>query len=705
MKKILALAVAFVCLPALLGQVSHWFSTVMTDSAYTWLDEAYSTESAMSYFEHGYRGYRCREDNANYCYGGGQALLDGFILRHVAKEQLAASATIQSPGARWPWLLHYPKMGQVLRAVRMVSALGILFLLGFAALGGGGAFAVGIVLALSMTPTFQASWQMIKNDHYSAFFGLIYLFFLAPSLRAGEHRRRFGLFVVASLIGMFAVNVRPGFVIPYAFGIAAFFLGEGIRRVPLKVLFKEAAFIFASNLALYLALNPNTFVSGFEAKWITGFFTYNKNPERFKANFRLEIKSLIQNLWIFGFLVAAVVVFARERGLKETALRWGYFLVTPAFFSWLVVRAALLRPHYYLPATLVAFVGFVLVLRELREYRRGLVAVFLCTVIGARLLSAPHVLASWKELYFPAITQAPSLDVLVNRDPATRGTHWLADDMLRVPFRTSRVQPEQVRYFDSLSDPPAKVLADAKDDEVMLVSCWLRRSDPRPKKGERAKLASVHSPVTEQWATLTRSFCKEAEPASNWIFQIMTIAYRTEAYASIPVPELKRELSRLHGKPPLLEERKLDIRQLQGGPFLIEHFEFPRFTRKSIALHGEFLAAYPISSISVPTQTSYRNDGTVALSVHVHGDAKSADSGPISVNTTDKFCADYPRLCYWKWFRNWSMRYYPTERPLVASVKIPAGTRFDVDIRVELPKEENGMVVFRDVEFNSARKR
>ncbi|MBI3542900.1 MAG: hypothetical protein HY075_06470, partial [Deltaproteobacteria bacterium] len=85
-------------LPGLLSQFSIGLGNTLAATPYVWLDEAGPTEATRTAYEDGYAGYRCRVGNGNFCYGGGQALLDAAIASALPRDWVTARATVQAPG-------------------------------------------------------------------------------------------------------------------------------------------------------------------------------------------------------------------------------------------------------------------------------------------------------------------------------------------------------------------------------------------------------------------------------------------------------------------------------------------------------------------------------------------------------------------------------------------------------------------------------
>lgn len=632
---------------------SHLQRAFMNESA-GWQDEGVTLQPVTHLYRHGYREMSCRGPSVAFCYGPTQVLFDTALLKLLPAAWTEAEIVHPNPGARWYFNGEYPAFLRILRTVRVVFEIlvpALIVALSLAmGLGGWIGVALGLIVGLG-APFLDAGAQGLKNDLMMAA-GLMGFMVLAWRAFAtlGRSPVRRAPYFGAVLVGVLIVGLKVTMVIP----VALFFLAYLVAAWPEK---KTSVAGGALALAFFLLLNPYSLDSSSEAAWFLGHVATGAviaSPARMSA----ELSSLALPLaapWFVAVIAAFGISEIRKRG---SAARWRalYFFLVPLVLLILNVKAGFQRTAYYVPVMLWLIVTLLLLGGErvrAKSFPPGArhavyagLLIFLLTQYALFPIRWPQIPA-WDR-------ETRGLDLLLNRDPAAPTQNWAIDLALRAPVserhwnaeKSADGVPRHLLFFDSLTDPPAQVLAAMREKfhapATLLVACWNPEFPPKLP-------ARFRSPAAQQWGEVLRRDCPEPELITDQMIENFDHASYVTRFARLSGEEFEKR------KPParpVRAEGVLNPHFLSGSHAAKSYWYAPLAVESPLRLETDLIYSSGLRRIRIPFESSCKGSARVTVALLESG--QPALRTEASADVAELTCRRYPGICRFglrDWFR------------------------------------------------------
>ncbi len=679
---VVALLLLVLLLPNLIFFIGHAITTSVTESPYIRdnlsVDEAFILTPAMTVYENGYFGFRCREGHSGACYGGTQVYLDALLLKLAPQDWLKNKATSQGSSQAWPWLVKYPNALELLRISRLFHALFILiffFCMSYWATREI-SFALFFSLVLGANPIFTY-WSGAKNDFASITWLILFLSMFFLFLQKKKSADIYWLLAIA--IGVLGVSVRPSLVPFVLSGFGIYFVltcfeWKTTKKIPyFNFIIGLSAVIGA--LVLHLLVNPNVFVSSSEANSILTFFMMKRKSADLNA---LKIEAIIFIQAIATTIIVAFFWKPFSKTISSTTGSLGvlFGFVAPILLAVIQFSSAYNRAYYYLPILVSILFSFLYYLKHLsKEDQAKVIKYFFITAILLICLSKPwDYFFKLQELHFDRLTEIEQTIVdIKEKINGDKNLKVYVDLALRAPITEKMVATGQVYFFDSLSESPKELLAKVKSNSLFLLTCW---------SGKNNFILSYDSSFTRAWAEVSKEYCKETEVVSEAYFNSFSQFARPQKFTLISLEELKKKKI----KTLTYNSQWIHPRIFRGAVEHLDNYEMPILIKNKAHLETDLLLPSNVKKLIIHANSSCKKNEDNFLEI------KFPEQKVISLNTSIQFCRDYPKLCNYNYFQKWSERRYPID-PIILRVT-PGLNKIDFNVNVS-----NCLFVIKNIEL------
>lgn len=606
--------------------------------------------------EHGYTGYRCRENMGPTCYGPVQAYIDAFTLKFLPHEWLEGVKLNRYSGTPWYKFSEFPRVFEAIRVSRWVSALLVSLCLMIFAWWRGTGFVWAWIIGFSLWcfPAMSHARLGMKTDIPSLLFLMALFWFFYQALERVGLKSGFKWGRWAVVFGVVALNQRFHVLLPLGLFVGFYVLLSLFKKVSLLSLLGWGLSSFFAAAFTYLLLNPNAWVSMTEAGWFFTFINLGKVETSTLQRIEEWWNYALPHLWIYGLVLAGAYT-----SLKKPKNIF-YFLV-PLLLTVITWRSAFHEMRFYLPIVFWSLLLFIQYFPKLDLRFRGTLPLFFMVGLGWSYITEhgkdPAAYLKWNVPYWK--------DRGFNRDVLTPGAPWIADALVRAPSDAAEIPFDQWFTFDSLSEDPVALykrvtttweMQKIKDARI-LVTCW---------QDHGLKDHGVSLPG-QQWAGLTKNLCKNSERISEYIAPFESL-YVPHYFVTANFVDLFPE-KKFGGKrgfsQPLFEANAFNPRSMKGADEGIETWFSPLSLYQNTLLETTWKWKKGVTEISIPYESTCKDRGTLSAEI---GKFHTETSLDVRADT----CAQWPIVCRLKMENWWSKRVGP--RKLVLKAKIPAGS-------------------------------
>lgn len=667
--KIRWLYIGLIALVALLSYANFLKKqiTVATgENPYVWPDESVSLSSTMTVYEGGYAQYRCEKDTSLSCYGPLQAFVDAATLKLLPKKWIEAHPILETPGIRWPGIAKYPNSIRALRLTRVFYAfllVLILFLYTFYFNRSLGFLSMACLVA---APAFASSWQGYKNDYVSCLWIIGFLISANQMFKAEETKKRFYYLLVALVICLLGVFVRPILLPAIPLFLFSYIVLELLDRQKIFPLVMKVAVAGFFLIIVYLVMNPNFFVSASEAFYFRRHLAGPTNHRSFIEHFQ-EFKLGARNLWPSVLLIWTLILFIKQYGLSKTLKRWAFFIILLSGWVWKTIVSANGYEAYYMPYLVTILIVLVMVIKELKVEPKKLIPVF---ATGVWIFSLNMRLPSHHDIEALLSPAHPGhWDVFLKDEKVENGDRLFVDVSLRPNITVDHPAATHIEFFDSLSENPSSLAKRIGNKKAkVFVGCW-------EKKTSESNLYS--SFAAEDWAELTADLCPQKTPISEVAFFPFIQGFRNKVFARVD------DLTKRIMKSPEWRQAFYTPKVLQGNEWILDNWYGPFIMKPDKVIHGEFILPQGSTVFELPLRSYCRDDSAVKVILESNG--KKIESLK-SLNTTDQYCANKAKICkQMPGLKYWSHASYE-----LVPIRIPLRLKANTLVRLSIETQSNG---------------
>lgn len=672
-----------------------------------WQDEAASVPPALEAYDKGYLGVKCGVSRNLLCYGTTQTYLDALLLKLSPRDWLTENKNAEMPGRVWHWVTPYPNAAWLLRASRVSYSFFVLIALGFAAfyffrkakpqthLFWPLAFSLTLIGVTIHDSSFVVAMGSIKNDFPAA----LGLFLFQCVVIYWQNKTPSDRVKLAPCIAMFALMVALLKLsnLPIVFGELFILLGmefftrEISPRALLGALLKSSLAV----LIAYLLMHPATFISSEEAKWIAlvrgNFSGYHISAESWGKETALFLSKL-------PIAIAAVIAMgfafkpSESRATRKISVALFIGALVPVYFNF---QTTLSRPTYYLPYLVTLMAALLYLIPKLNGYLGMGLTTFVALMMGepALFIDPSRLLNDVKR--FAYIT--PLRDDLSKLNSSGQHPIYL-DIQVRLPIPESFKNSHSIRFFDSLSMAPVRVLETIErngDDHAWItLPCW----------NEKQRLTQA----ARAWSLIAKDKCKELQDLNNIVLTQYATGQNLKYFEYFPVSGLPL------GNPIAAEvpkDGKIYIQELEGqwdGSDYFEGVTHSFYFERDFTLKGTFAVSPTARKLKLGVTTTCK------------GDAKLEWVKPIALSKTvsarEHYCSYYSQklkidVCNSKWmglfgpesyFSRWSKHPFVIEPVMV---DLPSRSHSPSPIQIEIkgtlpdPQIEKCRVILEPLEI------
>jgi hypothetical protein len=464
---------------------------------------------------------------------------------------------------------------------------------------------------------------------------------------------------------------------------------------------KQVAIAVTLALLFYLALNPASLMTSYEAKW----FSYNPYASYSFSDFDLSKLSRIASFRI-EWQMALVAISPLLIALIIASLFWRKcaqllpLLVGAATGSGVVVVIHLInhfnRPHYYLPV----FVGGVfLILKTLEQAvpRRSLAADF----SGLALIIAAVVLH--QSFFFETPGYSPAAPFRFNHKASSS---WWMDIGLRPLISQAFAKENKIAFYDAISESPRDLAQRIGDSNSrVLAPCW---SYPEISK-DSMNSGSYASPIVNDWAEWARTHCSGF---NEYTFNL-TAAHHYGFYETLFVDVSAQDFSRVLASPHRIANSqsyfhpRLFKGSIEGIDIWIDHGNAMVFT-KDFVLEQQFSFERMPRAVRLTSESTCKKPGELRLVAKqkLNGTPSTQSYAETSISVREPFCKYYSErygfdICrvpgaVLDQFANWSIRFEPLA-PI--QVNLQGSGPWELKIAGKLSPGERCWVRVNPIEF------
>jgi hypothetical protein len=652
----------------------------LTGDGYLSCDEGFTFSAADSIRTDGYFGFRCRDLIIGACYGGTQSFIDAALLKLIPDSLTERHQLVSMPGKPWPWLSRNSWELDFLRYSRVLFAF-LLIMVCFFVFEGSKVFRATLALMVSSSWAFMNAWSGMKNDYPNMIIFVIYLF-LAKRLAAIQELKVYDKYLFGGfLLGTLGIWIRPVLLVPVFLGTGIFFLLRWIRWKKFLSSFVLAFGYLGVFGFLFVLLHPNIWAGTLELRWLDPLI-YTANPNFTREHVLLESKLLFYGIWPLAFYLLALV-FGNSGFLKEKFFEKEFLpLLILIVMGVLTVKGFQGKAYYYLPLIFLSLYLFSLVAESSKMIRElflvfGAIITIYGSVLDHRAYARPFPYATGVSL-----NQEWEVKLRIDIYEAIKSgkSVWI-DRNLRPSLELAEIDSNKIIFFDSLVSNPAKISALINKESAQVFStCWEKSQDT----------LKIEVPAAQDWFSLTKEFCGEAEPLVNRAVFPHSQFFKAHRYFSVSAQSLLN-FEKGTGAIPKLIGSSIHPRILTGSEngrdYLEEFFQWLDPGK----LSGDFVASNEADKVNLVIASECKENQDLVLSVKIKN---RISTSRISLNIQDKFCQDYPKLCKYKRFQNWSNRRYPLSLEL-SNIDLRVGDAF----QVQLESSGNCSVYLKPIQF------
>jgi hypothetical protein len=632
-RRSLLLAISFLLIltngPTLLSHYQQAFLGASRSSSYFAHDEPATVASALKTAEKGYWEFRCLEAPWTYCYGGLMPLLDAVLLRTY--DNILRPTNQSPPGRVWPWLAPNSEVRTFLRQTRLWISLALISLVFVYALPLGFLPATWIGIGFGLTDQFLFSWRGIKNDYVSALFFGFFLLTIWTYAKARFETPRWLYLCLSLFFGILSFSARASTLPLIGWIIAGVVLFEMINSKNRFSTLLKSMGLCVLGLFVYLTVNPNTFHSSGEAKWLVIPFTVGGMPWDIKK-FWIELPHAA---WGFLPLLAVWSFLPKERSLRE---KWVDRLMISSFalLTFTLLKAginSITQAQYYYLTHLLTTV--LLALRTTKSTHSLKPAFFLIGFLA---------IATWKSLPLPFDPNHLDLWAQETQMKSKVDSAFQQKKRLWVDLNTRASVPvsegDSTVWFDSQTQSPWEVIS-LMDEDVkkyqqpvaLLVSCW---------STESSSSAGNWIQQAADWSKVTHHYCPEAHPLTFTITHPYMEGFRATQTVLLPYDTLRYAVSKLSPTAIPSDVTVIQPRTMKGSEWGSDQFSGEFRFNQSWNLEGKYQFAKPIHSLDLFLESTCKNPSQISASAN-------GTEHQVSADVTEKNLNYFSELIGRKW--------------------------------------------------------
>ena len=676
--------------------LSSYLQNSLADNPYCWQDEGYVIEPALRVYKNGFGDFRCRENNPSSCYGSTQVFLDAALLKILPDKFVTSQQLLPLPGTRWFFLPDLPNALKTLRLSRVFHAFFLLLLV--LAVARFHKFnwpsSIGMALILGGSHTFiETTKTGLKNDFPATLWLLALLFLSNFCFKSIKTKKAAPYFIATVLAGTLATGVKFSIIAPLVFFVFTYTAIAVSEKVKYGIILRNLAFGLLTSVIAYLLFNPNFWINSSEASWFLIFTAVSEAKTDLWRTW-IEFKAIAApSIWPIIFLGYLSFRFLKKPALVSQYLTTLYFIIVPLFLIFSAVRAAWIRPPYYLPA--LAWILCVICLWSAKLKETSLkVAVTILVFVAAmvNIIEYGNPIQQAREIINPFRQKMDEFYSILNQ----KYDLLVIDSNLRPALQSAEYDKNKAVFFDPLTETPKAVLqkisaVERKVDferSSFFVTCF---NEEWGSNNDNFELAS---PAWSLWKKFINSECADFELKNNKPLYPFENGYRPIRYAAIPLSKILPELRSASLKPLLYDQSEFNPRFFVNAMEGLDYWFSPLVLYKDTLLFTDLSLKKGLKKLDLALESYCKKEGHISVKLSQTGSKEKTVKIPL--NITEELCKEFPLVCKIE-LQNWWTKRYPISAS-VPNLNFKPGKPVKIEIKTE-GLDESCRIAFKSVKF------